>query len=261
MNRSHFELSTLGDLCGMRYSRETIDQLHRSLCGWLNSSDRSRNVAIGYLNPHVFNLAHKHEELKAFLREAEVVAVDGLGVALAIGLLRGCRQTRTVMTPLFDKMVLSEEIPPSKAILIGGNPEVAAKGAAAITAASPRITVVEALDGYRSIPEYVNFVGQHTEAELVLVGMGSPRSEELIQAARKEHAGRIFWNIGGGTLHFYAGTQPRVPAILSKIGLQWLWRIIHEPTITPRYVIGIPEFGTRLLKHLILNRPEEQDHA
>jgi UDP-N-acetyl-D-mannosaminuronic acid transferase (WecB/TagA/CpsF family) len=59
--------------------------------------------------------------------------------------------------------------------------------------------------------------------------------------------GKLYWNIGGGTLRFHAGTQRRVPRIVSILGTQWLWRMVFEPRIAPRYVIGIPVFAKHLL--------------
>jgi N-acetylglucosaminyldiphosphoundecaprenol N-acetyl-beta-D-mannosaminyltransferase len=248
---SGLPLSNTLDFCGVRYSPESLDQLYVSICRWLSAPDRSRSVAIGYLNPHVFNLAQKNQDLKTFLKEADIVSVDGVGVALGILLLKRRRTTRTVMTPLFDKVLASTEIPRLKALLIGGSPEVAAKGAMAMNAASPRIEIVETFHGYHSVEESLVFMGQHQGVDLVLIAMGSPHSEELMLAARRQFRGKTLWSIGGTTLHFYAGTQPRIPAMVSGLGFQWLWRIVHEPHVTPRYVIGTPAFGFHLLKHLV----------
>jgi N-acetylglucosaminyldiphosphoundecaprenol N-acetyl-beta-D-mannosaminyltransferase len=244
-------LSTTAELCGIRYSRDSLGQFYATICRWLSSPDRKRGLAIGYVNPYVFNLAQKNPKLRLFLREADIVAVDGLGVALSIRLLQGYRQTRTVMTPLFDKVLASTGIPPLKALLIGGSQEVADKGMAAMNAAAGRMEIIKAFHGYYPLEDYPVFIGDNAGADLVLVAMGSPRSEELILAARRQFPGKTFWNIGGGTLHFYAGTQPRVPEIVSKLGLQWLWRIVHDPAITPRYVIGIPVFAGHVLKYML----------
>src|SRR5262249_60148195 len=39
----------------------------------------------------------------------------------------------------------------------------------------------------------------------------------------------------GATLHFAAGTIRRAPAIVAKLGLEWLWRIKEEPHLWRRY--------------------------
>jgi exopolysaccharide biosynthesis WecB/TagA/CpsF family protein len=88
----------------------------------------------------------------------------------------------------------------------------------------------------------LDFVREHKDADLILVAMATPRSEEFMIRAAPLLPGKVLWNIGGGTLNFYAGTLPRVPTIVSKLCLQWLWRILCEPKIASRYFIGIPQF-------------------
>jgi exopolysaccharide biosynthesis WecB/TagA/CpsF family protein len=133
-------------------------------------------------------------------------------------------------------------------VLIGGVPAVLENGARAINRASQRIEIVATCQGYAAPEEHLNFLREHSDVDIVLVAMGSPRSEELIAPARDVCAPKLFWNIGGGTLHFYAGTLKRVPERISKLGLQWLWRIVHEPAIAPRYLIGIPNFLASVIR-------------
>jgi len=240
-------LSSKSDLCGIAYSRGTLDQFHGAICRWLRG-DRSKGATIGYVNPHVFNLAKKNEAVRAFLDKADIIAVDGLGVALALWLLKGERQTRTVMTPLFDRVLETADLPRVLAALIGGTEDVAHKGAAAMNRVSRKIQVAAVADGYRPVAAYPDFLWDQDAIDLVLVAMGSPRSEEFIGEASQLFPGKLFWNIGGGTLRFYAGTQPRVPRIVSRLGTQWLWRMVLEPHIAPRYVVGIPLFASHLLR-------------
>jgi exopolysaccharide biosynthesis WecB/TagA/CpsF family protein len=243
-------MSQKGDLDGIGYSREPSDRLSAAICRWLQGS-RSDTRSVCYVNPHVFVLARERAAVEACLKESDIVAVDGLGFALGVLLLNGHFQTRTVMTPLFDRVLAAECVRSANALLIGGSAAVAAQGAAAINAASRNIRVVEYCDGYQSMAEYLALLRRHPEVEVVLIAMSTPRSEELIVAARPIFAGKLFWSIGGGTLHFYAGTLRRVPNVVSRLGLQWIWRMIHEPAIAPRYLVGIPRFAACLLRALI----------
>ena len=163
------------------------------------------------------------------------------------------------MTPLFDG-VLAKSRAVANAILIGGSEDVLAKGAEAINAASNGMRVTVTASGYEPTEKYLELIEAHPECDVLLAAMGSPRSEELILAASKRFTGKLLWNIGGGTLHFHAGTQARTPRLVSAIGMQWLWRIVHQPSIAPRYVIGTPLYLFRLLVTLVspekFNAPE-----
>jgi N-acetylglucosaminyldiphosphoundecaprenol N-acetyl-beta-D-mannosaminyltransferase len=235
------------DLCGIAYSRATFQQFYEAICRWLRGG-RSRGATIGYVNPHVFNLAMESEAVAAFLDQADIVAVDGVGFSLALWLLKGERQTRTVMTPLFDRVLETGGLPRLPAVLIGGSEDVARKGAAAINRASRNIQVAAFAHGYQPPGQYLDFLRDQSAADVVLVAMGTPRSEEFILEASPLFPGKLFWHIGGGTLQFHAGSLRRVPKTVSTLCLQWLWRMICEPHLAPRYVTGIPVFAGHLLK-------------
>ena len=236
-----------GEIAGVSFSRGTIADLESLICGWLRSRPFAPRL-ITYVNPHVFNLSRKHETLRRVLQTADVIAVDGIGFAVAVRWLTGRVQTRTVMTPLFDRVLSNQNVPPLRAILVGGRPAVAKRGAEAINCASLGLRVIATCDGYASEARHLEFLQAHADADAVLVAMGSPRSEAFMAMAREVSSAKVLWNIGGGTLHFYAGTLKRVPLWVSRLGLQWLWRIAHEPWIAPRYFIGIPQFIASLVR-------------
>ena len=81
---------------------------------------------------------------------------------------------------------------------------------------------------------------------LVLVGLGFPKQEQLIGSLRSQMPRT--WFVGVGiSLSFLAGEQPRAPAALQRLGLEWLHRLWHEPRrLFRRYLIqGLP-FSLRL---------------
>jgi N-acetylglucosaminyldiphosphoundecaprenol N-acetyl-beta-D-mannosaminyltransferase len=239
-----------GVLGPVTFSHGTLADFEEAICVWLNGT-RASNFIIGYVNPHVFNIAWKNRAVQRFLRNCDIAAVDGLGVAIPVSVLTRRIQTRTVMTPLFDRALVNQRIAAENAILIGGDDSVVGKGAEEINRSSSGIRVTVTCSGYEPLERYLDLIACHPECAVILVAMSSPRSEELISAANDRFSGKLLWNIGGGTLHFYAGTQARIPQLVSSIGLQWLWRIIHEPAIAPRYVLGIPLYTWRLIQTLI----------
>ena len=77
--------------------------------------------------------------------------------------------------------------------------------------------------------------------DILLVGLGSPKQEILIQALRKELPGT--WMIGVGiSFSFVAGKVRRAPQWMQRAGLEWLHRLFQEPRrLARRYLIdGIP---------------------
>ena len=79
--------------------------------------------------------------------------------------------------------------------------------------------------------------------------MGTPRTEQVAEAAAEACPGAIVWGIGGGTVRILAGTMREAPRVWRRLGLQWLYRLFHEPrALWQRYLIGNPLFAMRVLK-------------
>ena len=243
-------LSTKSGLGGIGYSSDPTAEIYRSLCAWMHG-DRQTSRLVGYVNPHVFNLARANPIVREFLAQADIVTVDGIGLALGILLVKGERVQRTIMTPLFDRVLATDDLPRLTAMLVGGNEDEATLGADRINRTSARIQVVHACHGFRPVAEYVAMLQGDEPVDLVLAGMGTPRSEELLLKARDIRPGILCWAIGGGTIQYYAGTKRRVPKMISALGLQWLYRMVREPRTAPRYVFGIPIFFRHLFRILL----------
>jgi exopolysaccharide biosynthesis WecB/TagA/CpsF family protein len=250
-------LSNKSDLGGIAYSSDTSAEIYHSLCAWMRGN-RETTALVGYVNPHVFNFARVNPLLREFLAQADIVTVDGIGVVLGLLLVKAHRVERTVMTPLLDRVLATDDLPHLKAMLIGGSEAEANRAANAINRTSTRIEVVEARHGYSPLPEYLALLQRHQDLDLVLVGMGTPRSEELLLKAKDICPRSLCWAVGGGTIQYYAGTKRRVPALISTLGLQWVYRMLREPRTAPRYFFGIPAYFWHLLHILLAEKRKER---
>jgi N-acetylglucosaminyldiphosphoundecaprenol N-acetyl-beta-D-mannosaminyltransferase len=144
--------------------------------------------------------------------------------------------------------------------LLGGNPGVAAAAAARLKAQCPGLVRVGSYcppHGFEDDPRELTKIKKALEVArpaLVLIGLGFPKQERLICLLRSEMPET--WFVGVGiSLSFLAGDQPRAPAALQRLGLEWLHRLVHEPRrLFRRYVVhGLP-FGVRLLAWAVTER-------
>jgi N-acetylglucosaminyldiphosphoundecaprenol N-acetyl-beta-D-mannosaminyltransferase len=144
--------------------------------------------------------------------------------------------------------------------LLGGNPGVAAAAAARLEAQCPGLGSVGyhcPPYGFEDDPRELAKIKQalkSAQPALVLIGLGFPKQERLIRLLRSEMSET--WFVGVGiSLSFLAGDQPRAPAALQRLGLEWLHRLVHEPRrLFRRYVMqGLP-FGIRLLAWAVTER-------
>ena len=81
-----------------------------------------------------------------------------------------------------------------------------------------------------------------TKPDLIMVGMGFPLQEELMAKLVKQVNHGVF--IGeGGTFDYdsFGGGRTRAPRFVQHIGLEWLWRLLLEPSRIRRQ-LAIPRF-------------------
>ncbi len=77
---------------------------------------------------------------------------------------------------------------------------------------------------------------------LVLVALGTPKGELFAHEAREALRPAVIIGIGA-SLDFIAGVAQRAPAWMSRAGLEWLYRLLHEPRrLWRRYLVRDPQF-------------------
>lgn len=88
---------------------------------------------------------------------------------------------------------------------------------------------------------------QNSGTQILFVGLGCPKQERWMAS----HRGRISAVMLGVGMAFdtLAGTKPKPPAIMQKLGLEWLFRLSVEPRrLWRRYVYHNPRFIFLLLR-------------
>jgi N-acetylglucosaminyldiphosphoundecaprenol N-acetyl-beta-D-mannosaminyltransferase len=90
-------------------------------------------------------------------------------------------------------------------------------------------------------------------ARIVMVGRGCPRQEKWIAS----HLGVIQAPMlaVGAAFDFHAGVKAQAPRILQDYGLEWFFRLAHEPRrLWRRYLILNPLFVLRFGQQLIRSK-------
>ena len=92
-----------------------------------------------------------------------------------------------------------------------------------------------------AIAEEINRSG----AEVVWVGIGQPKQEEWMARMRKRVDAPVMAGVGAA-FDFHAGLVPQAPHWMQGVGLEWVYRLGHEPRrlwrryarYNPRFVAG-----------------------
>ncbi|WP_321207504.1 lipopolysaccharide N-acetylmannosaminouronosyltransferase [Rosenbergiella collisarenosi] len=93
------------------------------------------------------------------------------------------------------------------------------------------VPIVGQQDGYFTESD-VESVIQHikaSRAKVVTVAMGSPRQELFIQRCYESYPDALYMGVGG-TYDVFIGKVKRAPLVWQKLGLEWLYRLIKQPS-------------------------------
>jgi N-acetylglucosaminyldiphosphoundecaprenol N-acetyl-beta-D-mannosaminyltransferase len=81
-----------------------------------------------------------------------------------------------------------------------------------------------------------------TRADVVWVGIGVPKQEKWMAHMRDRLEAPVLIGVGAA-FDFHAGLIPQAPAALQRLGLEWLFRLAHEPRrLWRRYLRYNPRF-------------------
>ncbi|MGQ7146924.1 WecB/TagA/CpsF family glycosyltransferase, partial [Escherichia sp. SS-MK2] len=78
-------------------------------------------------------------------------------------------------------------------------------------------------------------------AQIVTVAMGSPKQEIFMRDCRLVHPDALYMGVGG-TYDVFTGHVKRAPKIWQTLGLEWLYRLLSQPSRIKRQL--------RLLRYL-----------
>jgi len=98
-----------------------------------------------------------------------------------------------------------------------------------------------------------------TRADVIWVGVGAPKQEKWMAAMRDRLDAPVMIGVGAA-FDFHAGLVPQAPNWMQSAGLEWLFRLVHEPRrlwrryarYNPRFVSG---FARQYVRHRLRGAP------
>lgn len=228
------------------FIRWLTDPAERADAGERGEPDRP--VVVSYLNAANFNLAFESPEFAGALRGSDFLYADGASVVFA-SRLTGARIPERLSAADYIDDVLERCAGAGLSLgLIGGRPGVTEEFARRARERHPGIDIRLAESGYFDSAEFgsVRKRLDSADPDLVLIGMGSPRQEEIAFRLADPSRPRVHWCVGA--LFEYSAGRRRAPSWMRHAGLEWIFRLALEPRrLAGRYLIGNPVFVLRVL--------------
>ncbi|MDQ6806364.1 MAG: WecB/TagA/CpsF family glycosyltransferase [Actinomycetota bacterium] len=96
-----------------------------------------------------------------------------------------------------------------------------------------------------------------SRADVVWVGIGVPKQEKWMAQMRERLEAPLLVGVGAA-FDFHAGLVPQAPNWLQESGLEWAYRLAHEPRrLWRRYLRYNPRFIAGFARQLLVHRRDE----
>lgn len=195
------------------------------------AKDRTTPSYVVAINPEKTFAIRQSAELAQFVQNAALALPDGVGVVWASRLLNGRKIERVPGADLAEAVCARSGVEGLNLFFYGAKEESSVAAVAELRRRYPDVRIVGRRNGYVKIEE-MDALAQEiadSNADVLLVALGSPRQERWI----REYAART--KVGlclgvGGTLDTFAGTVKRAPLSWQKMNLEWLYRLLKQPS-------------------------------
>lgn len=222
---------------GVDVHTESSDDTIRRIFSRLDNNEKSFIVAI---NPEKLMNSRKDPELRDILNTATVGIPDGIGVILASRLRGGNITNRITGVDMMERLCKEAGMRDVPVFLYGAKPGVAGQAAEKLQEQYPSLEVAGTLDGYVKDEEKVIETINNSGAKILFVAMGSPTQERFIIRNMEKLNVSVFQGVGG-SFDVFSGNIKRAPAGFRKLGLEWFYRLLKEPSRWKRQLL-LPKF-------------------
>lgn len=249
--RSHAECTLIA---GIPVANVDYAKTLSRISSWIEDERGHRFVGVCPAHSIVDSLFDP-DHRKALLSSDFNVA-DGMGVVWAQKVLGHTRASRVYGPELMLRLLAQAEAHGHSVGLYGGHPDRLVELEKRLIRDYPRLRLVLSISppfGDLPVEEEAALVEriQRADPDLLFVGIGSPRQEKWM--ARNRPKIRAVMLGVGAAFDFHANAVPQAPRWVQRIGMEWAFRLLHEPRrLWRRYARANTILPARVLSQLAL---------
>lgn len=229
---------------GIPFSRlgfqETVEQLVQAV-----ESRSVTHVVTG--NPIMVMSAQEHSDFMAMMLGAELVVPDGAGVVWASGYLKQPVKEKVAGIELMEELIRIGATRGWRVFLLGTSPDTVQTAAANLQIRYPGMVLAGVHDGFfgpDQDDEVVELI-RSAAPDLLFVGRSQATQDPWIHQHKDRLRVPVMMGVGG-SLDIMAGKLKRAPKLFIKLRLEWLYRLLLEPSRYKR-MLALPQFVWKML--------------
>ena len=198
------------------------------------------------INAEMIMAAKADKKLAAAISASELVIPDGVGIVWALR-LQGMGVPRSPGIELAKSLLVFAEENSWKVALVGASPEVMLRLREKLKKELPSLRLEMTIHGYQTKNAWRALESdlKQLRPDLVLVALGIPKQETWSMRLRESMPG--LWIGVGGSFDIWAGVKKRAPKWLTSLHLEWMYRLVKEPSRWRR-MLSLPAFAWEVLR-------------
>lgn len=208
-------------------------------------------------NAEIAQACAESKETMRIVSSADMLLPDGAGVLKAAKILGTPLKEKVAGVEYGENLARLCAEKGYSLYILGGKPDVAEKAAKNLQSRYPALKIAGCRDGYFDkshvgSEDTVNDVNA-SGADVLFVCFGFPAQEKWVYENSSRLSAKIIACLGG-SVDIYAGTAKRAPKLFISLRLEWLWRLIKQPsrikrmTVLPKYIIETKKYKKALRK-------------
>lgn len=227
---------------GYSFFAGTLEELRETVEKAIRNGEKLHIVTA---NPEM--LVIQNPDFCSVLRSAEIRLPDGIGVVLGAKALRCGKLRRFPGIEVAEMLMEWGQKRGWKFYFLGARESVVIQAIENIRRRYPDLCISGFHHGYFTSDEEVLADIIRSAPNILFIGMGVPRQEMWIARYRNILPVQVFMGVGG-SFDVWAGKFRRAPFLFRRLGFEWLWRVICEPSRIRRIVPAFIRFGALLFR-------------
>ena len=199
-----------------------------------------RNFHIITINPEMIMNSEKNPDFKELINNSDLNIPDGVGVKIALK-IKSINQNQIRGVDFSRKLIELASKDNLRLGFLGAKEEVIQKAKENFLKKYPNLNFVYTRNGYfKNDDEIINEIVEKNP-QILLVGLGSPKQEEIIVKLKNKLKSCVLIGVGG-SFDVFSGLTKEAPVIYRKMGIEWLYRTILQPERFKRIFPTLPLF-------------------
>lgn len=232
------------NVLGIGFDNITLDEATDFTINKIKGRER---IYVVTPNAEITHMCLEDNELLNIVTNADLVLPDGSGVVLASKILNTPIKQKVAGIEYAENLVKKMALEGMRLYILGGKPNVAKRACENLSVRYRGLEIAGYQDGYFDDEAKVIEDINKSDTDVLFVCLGVPKQEHFMSRNLNKLNLRVMCGIGGAA-DVFAGEVNRAPKIFIKLGLEWFYRLLKQPSRIGR-MKRLPLFLIEVLKY------------